>query len=72
MIVINYVKPNIVIAADYLISGKVTIYHKDEFIYSQDINNEHSVNIHFNTKLYSSIRLELTTTEETITKRFNF
>jgi tRNA U54 and U55 pseudouridine synthase Pus10 len=71
MIMISYVRPNIVISADYLIYGKVILFDSNKSIYCQDIYNKQSINIPFNNKLHKTIKIKLITTKETITKTIN-
>ena len=72
MIVINYVKPNIVISGDYLFSGKLNVYHNDKVVHSREIHNENSINLDTRLDGFTSIRIEVITQKETVSKRINF
>ena len=71
MIMINYIKPHIVISADYLICGIVKIYSGDQIIKKIKVHNENAVNIKNDWPTYKTIKIEMQTQKENIHKTIN-
>ena len=69
MIVINYLKPNIVIYADSLISGEVALFDENnKKILLQKIRSQSIINIPIKINENKNIKVSLKTKEQTITK----
>lgn len=71
MIMINYIKPHIVISADYLISGIIKIYSNKQIIKKIKVYNENAVNIKNEWPTYKTIKIEMQTQKENIHKTIN-
>ena len=71
MILINYLKPNIVIYADKLISGDLTIYNEyEQRVLSQEIVDQSIINILIGLNMGKKIKVILKTEEQLIQKTF--
>ena len=71
MIVINYVKPYIIISADYLMTGVIHIYFDNQIVKKIKVQNENSVNIENIWKTGKMIKIELLSQKENIHKTIN-
>jgi len=71
MILINYLKPNIVIYADKLISGDLTIYNEyEQRIMQQEIVSQSIINILIGINMGTKIKVILKTDKQFIQKTF--
>jgi len=69
MIVINYLKPNIVIYADSLITGEVVLFDENNKRFLlQKIRNQSIITIPLKIKKNKNIKVTLKTKEQTLTK----
>ncbi len=71
MIMINYINPQIVISADYLMTGVIHIYNDNKIIKKIKVHNESSVNIENIWQAQKTIKVELLTQKENIKKTIN-
>ncbi len=71
MIVINYVKPYIVISADYLMTGEIHIYNDNRIIKNIKVYNESTINIENDWQTIKNLKVELVTQKENIHKTIN-
>ncbi len=71
MIMINYINPQIVISADYLMTGVIHIYNDNKIIKKIKVHNENAVNIKNDWPTYKTIKIELQTQKENIKKTIN-
>ena len=72
MLLINYIHPNIIIYADYLIVGDISIVdHKGKQILTKSVNNKTMVQIEIShlTK-YQNISVTIKTQKEVLKKSF--
>lgn len=71
MILINYLKPNIVIYADKLISGGISVYNEnEEIIIKQKIVDQSIINIPMKFTNMNRIKVVFRTNKEIIKKTF--
>ena len=71
MIVINYIKPYIVISADYLMTGVIHIYNDRQIIKRIKIHNESTINIENIWQTHKTIKVEIENQKENTHKTIN-
>lgn len=71
MIVINYIKPYIVISADYLMTGVIHIYNDRQIIKRIKIHNESTISIKNNWQTCKTLKIEMVTQKENSHKIIN-
>ncbi len=71
MILISFIKPNIVITADYLLSGELLIQNKDRIIYQTTLKNTNDLQIPINLESNGVVKINIHTQKENITKIIN-
>ena len=71
MILISYIKPNIIITADYLLSGNIIIQNNNSIIYQSSVKNTNDLQIFLNSKDKGVVKVSIHTQKENITKTFN-
>jgi len=73
MLLINYIRPNIIIYADYLIFGEISIIDAESnLLLNKIVKNETLVNIKIsNLAKYHKITVIIKTQKETIKKSFH-
>lgn len=71
MIVINYIKPYIVISANYLMNGVINISIDNQIVKKINVQNESSVNIENIWQANTAVKIELLSQEENTHKIIN-
>ncbi len=71
MIVINYIKPYIIISANYLMTGFINIYIGNQIIKKIKVQNKSTINIENVWQTHKTIKVEIENQKENTHKTIN-
>ena len=71
MIVINYIKPYIIISANYLMTGFINIYIDNQIIKKIKVQNKSTINIENVWQTHKTIKVEIENQKENTHKTIN-